>query len=98
MSTAIDYLAQYGLSARQKGNRVVISPRSLVTDDLQKYIRAHRIELLAELAANDGVERRCHWQVIRAGKIICTMVGTPVTRNEALAEVRWRWPDAEIAP
>ena len=98
MSTAIDYLAQYGLSARQKGNRVVISPRSLVTDDLQKYIRAHRIELLAELAANDGVERRCHWQVIRYGKIICTMVGAPVTRNEALAEVRWRWPAAEIAP
>ncbi|MQT83634.1 hypothetical protein GHN92_03475 [Pseudomonas sp. FSL R10-2964] len=98
MSTAIDYLAQHGLSARQKGNRVVVSPRSLVTDDLQKYIRAHRLELLAELAANDGIERRCHWRVIRGERPICTMVGVPVTRNEALAEVRWRWPDAEVAP
>ena len=97
MSSAIDYLAQHGLSARQKGNRVVVSPRALVTDDLQKYIRAHRLELLAELAANDGVERCCHWRVIRGERPICTMVGEPVTRSEALDEVRGRWPDADLA-
>ncbi|WP_065758847.1 hypothetical protein [Pseudomonas defluvii] len=97
MSTAIDYLAQHGLSARKKGNRVVVSPRAMVTDDLQKYIRAHRLELLAELAANDGVERRCHWQVMRGDKVLCTMIGEPMTRAEALEVVRWRWPDADLA-
>ena len=97
MSTTIEYLAQHGLSARQKGNRVVVSPRSLVTDDLQKYIRAHRLELLAELAANDGIERRCHWRVMRDDKPLCTMIGEAMTRTEALDAVRWRWPAADLA-
>lgn len=97
MSTTIEYLAQHGLSTRQKGNRVVVSPRSLVTDDLQKYIRAHRLELLAELAANDGIERRCHWRVMRDGQPLCTMIGAPITRAKALNAVRWRWPDADLA-
>lgn len=96
MSTAIDYLAQFGLSARKKGNRVVVSPRTLVTDDLQKYIRAHRLELLAELAANDGMERRCGWTVLVPGYQPFTMVSEPITHAEALDEVRGRWPDAKI--
>ena len=96
MSTAIDYLAQFGLSARKKGNRVVVSPRMLVTDDLQKYIRAHRVELLAELAANDGVERKCGWTVIISGYPPFTMVSEPITHAEALEDVRGRWPDAKI--
>ncbi|NWD66395.1 hypothetical protein HX870_02000 [Pseudomonas gingeri] len=97
MSTAIDYLIQRGLSARKKGNRVVISPRALVTDEIQKYVRAHRLELLAELSANDGVARSLHWQVMRDGKPLCTMIGDPMTRAEALEVVRWRWPDADLA-
>lgn len=97
MSTTIEYLAQHGLSTRQKGNRVVVSPRSLATDDLQKYIRAHRLELLAELTANDGIERRCHWRVMRDGQPLCTMIGAPITRAKALNAVRWRWPDADLA-
>ncbi|QIH10583.1 MULTISPECIES: hypothetical protein [unclassified Pseudomonas] len=96
MSTAIDYLAQRGLSARKKGNRVVVSPRAMVTDDLQKYIRAHRLELLAELAANDGLERRCGWTVVVPGRKPFTMISEPITHAEALDDVRARWPDAMV--
>lgn len=97
MSTAIDYLAQRGLSVRTKGNRVVVSPRTLVTDDLQKYIRAHRLELLAELAANDGLARHCSWLVLLPGRQAFPMISpTPLTRAEALADVRGRWPNADL--
>lgn len=96
MSTAIDYLAQFGLSARKKGNRVVVSPRTLVTDDLQKYIRAHRLELLAELAANDGMERRCGWTVLVPGQRPFSMISEPITHAEALEDVRGRWPAADV--
>lgn len=96
MSTAIDYLSQFGLSARKKGNRVVVSPRVLVTDDLQKYIRAHRLELLAELAANDGLERRCGWTVTVSGLNPFTMISEPITHAEALEEVLGRWPGAAV--
>ncbi|MEB0129729.1 hypothetical protein [Pseudomonas sp. CCI2.4] len=98
MSTAIDYLAQFGLSTRKKGNRVVVSPRALVTDDLQKYIRAHRLELLAELAANDGLARHCSWSVLLPGRQPFPMISPePMTRDEALEIVRWRWPDGDVA-
>lgn len=96
MSSTTNYLAEFGLSVRKQGDRVIVSPRALVTKELRQHIQTHRRELLAELAANDGVERRCHWQVKRGARVICTMVGEPVTRNEALLEVRWRWPDAEV--
>ena len=36
------------------------------------------------------------WMITRGGKPICRMVGAPCTRTEALAEARWRWPDADI--
>lgn len=97
MNTAIDYLAQFGLSARKKGNRVIVSPRALVTDDLQKYIRAHRLELLAELAANDGIARKSHWQVRLSSGETFTMVGEPCTHEEAMAVVLAIWPHAEVS-
>ena len=98
MNTAIDYLAQFGLSARKKGNRVVVSPRSLVTDALQTYIRAHRLELLAELAANDGIARKTHWQVTLPGCRSFTMVGDPCTHEEARSVVHSIWPKAKVTP
>lgn len=98
MNTAIDYLAQRGLSARKKGNRVVVSPRVLVTDDLQKYIRAHRLELLAELAANDGIARKTHWCIAVPGYRPITMVGEPCTYEEATTIACCIWPDAEVKP
>lgn len=93
---AIDYLKARGLSATKKGNRVRVSPSDKITDDIRQYVRKHRLELLAELSANDGIARSLHWQVMRHGKPLCVMVGEPMTREEALAEVRWRWPDADI--
>ncbi|MFC2971005.1 hypothetical protein ACFOJE_02085 [Azotobacter bryophylli] len=40
--------------------------------------------------------RRNAWTITRGGRPICTICGAPMTRDEALAEARWRWPDAEI--
>ncbi|WP_223504882.1 hypothetical protein [Pseudomonas sp. BF-R-24] len=98
MNTAIDYLTRFGLSARKKGYRMVVSPWSLVTDDLQKYICAHRLELLAELTANDGIARKTHWQVTIPGCRSFTMVGEPCTHEEAQSVIHSIWPEAEVTP
>ncbi len=48
-------------------------------------------------AAEAASEPRCNaWTVTRIGSPICRMVGQPMTRTEALATARWRWPDADI--
>ena len=93
---AIDYLTEKGFSAKVSGKRLVISPASHLTDDVRKYIKAHRLELLAELAANDGQERRSNWRITRDGKTLCTMIGEPMTYSEALEAARWRWPDVGV--
>lgn len=95
---AIDYLIQKGFAAKVQGKRIVVSPASRLTDDVRKYINSHRLELLAELAANDGQARRSNWRIFLEGKPICVMVGEPMTRAEALEAARWRWPDADLAP
>lgn len=95
---AIDYLTAHGFSARVSGKRLVVSPASRLTEDVRKYINSHRLELLAELAANDGQERRSNWRIFLEGKPICVMVGEPMTRAEALEAARWRWPNADLAP
>ena len=96
--TALDYLTTHGFSARVSGKRLVVSPASRLTDDVRKYIKTHRLELLAELAANDGQERRSNWRLTRGGLPLCVMIGEPMTRTEALEAARWRWPDADLAP
>ncbi len=45
----------------------------------------------------DCVIRATCWQVFISGDLICHMVGTAMTEVEALAEVRYRWPSAEVA-
>lgn len=40
--------------------------------------------------------QRNAWTITRGGRPICRMVGAPCTRTEALAEARWRWPDADV--
>ena len=97
MAAAIDFLHRHGLTAKRRGNRVFVTPKSGITEDVRRYVRSHRLELLAELAANDGIERRCHWRVMRDGQPLCTMIGAPITRAKALNAVRWRWPDADLA-
>ena len=96
MGAAIDFLRDRGLTAQAKGKRIVISPASRLTNDVRLYVKAHRLELLAELAANDGLERRSHWQIVLGGKPLCVMIGEPMTHAEALEAARWRWPDADI--
>ncbi|MCY1296377.1 hypothetical protein D9M70_457630 [compost metagenome] len=93
---ALDYLTERGFAARKVGMRVRVYPASKLTDDVRKYVKSHRLELLAELAANDGQERRCHWRITRGGKPLCVMIGEPMTRTEALEAARWRWPDVEV--
>ena len=96
MGAAIDYLRQHGLTAKANGKRIIVSPASKLTSDVRQYVKAHRLELLAELAANDGMERRSHWRVIQGGKSVCTMLGEPMTFAEALSAARYRWPSAEV--
>jgi len=60
---AIDYLRNHGFDAKVKGNRLVVSPSSKLTTDVRRYIKLHRLELMAEVAANDGESRSSHWTV-----------------------------------
>ncbi len=64
--------------------------------DLLASIKAHRLELIAEVAANDGHARRLHWTVQASGKTFTMISEEPITEQEALIEVRWRWPDATL--
>lgn len=92
---AIDYLREHGFDAKVKGNRLVVSPSSKLTQDVRQFIKLHRLELIAEVSANDGATRRSNWQIKFQGKLI-TMIGDPMTYEEALAAARWRWADANI--
>jgi len=94
---AIDYLREHGLAARIRGERIIVSPRSSVTDAIRHFIKLHRLELLAELAANDGEARRTSWDVVIPGCGKYRMVGEPCTQAEALAYARGIWPAADIS-
>jgi hypothetical protein len=96
--TAIDYLHVRGFSARKVGMRVRVSPASRLTDDIRRYVKSHRLELLAELVADDGRERRVFWHIICGGESLCVMIGEPMTYAEALETARSHWPDADVCP
>lgn len=49
----VHQLSDCGLTVRAEGNALVVEPRNLITDSLRQFIREHKAELLAELAAND---------------------------------------------
>ena len=93
---AIDYLHDSGFSAKVVGNRLIVSPSSRLTQQLRRYIKLHRLELMAEIAANDGEARRSHWIVVVTGYRPFTMFGEPMSHAEALVEARRRWPSAKI--
>jgi hypothetical protein len=95
--TALDYLRSAGLYVEVAGDKLRVTPASLITDAIGKFVREHKAEILIELAvANDAEPRRNAWQVTRDGRPICHMVGLPMTHSEALERARWRWPDAEV--
>lgn len=94
---AIDYLKDHGFVAKVKGNRLIVSPASQLTPDVRKYIKAHRLELIAEVAANDGHARQCSWTVLVPESQPFVMISPePITHTEALTNVRGRWPNASI--
>lgn len=95
---ALDYLLGVGLSVEIIGDKLRVTPANLITDAIGQFVRDHKAEILIELTvANDPEQRRNAWQVTRNGKPVCNMVmGAPATSAEALAEARWRWPDADI--
>lgn len=95
---AIDYLREHGFDAKVRGNRLIVSPSSKLTPDVRQYIKLHRLELMAEAAANDGVSRSSHWSVTVPGYPPFTMTGSPITYSTAMADARIRWPDAEVHP
>lgn len=97
MGAAIDFLLLHGMTARANGKRIVVSPASKLTPDVRQYVKAHRLELLAELAANDGETRRTSWDVLIPGYGLRRMLGDPCTRAEALEHARDIWPGADIA-
>ncbi|HBP6770496.1 TPA: hypothetical protein L6A97_08265 [Pseudomonas aeruginosa] len=96
--TVLSHLHDQGLNVRKIGARIILGPKALITDDIRKYVRRYRLALLAELAANDGIERRCSWTVLVPGYRPFTMISPPITRAEALDDVQSRWADAQLAP
>jgi hypothetical protein len=92
----IDYLHDRGFSAKVVGNRLSVSPSSRLTQEERRYIKLHRLELMVEVVANDGVARRSHWTVVVTGYSPFTMIGEPMTYAEALVEAQMRWPDAKV--
>ena len=93
---AIDYLGIRGLGAKVVGNRLIVSPSSRLTQEERRYIKLHRLELMVEVAADDGEARRSHWIVFVTGYRPFTMIGEPMTHAEALVEARMRWPNAKV--
>lgn len=73
--------------AKINGKRLIISPASRITNDVRLYVK---VQLLAEIAANDAVEHRSNWRVIRNDQTIAAMIGEPMTCEEALQTVHFR--------
>jgi hypothetical protein len=92
---AIDYLHDRGFIAKVVGNCLSVSPSSRLTQEERRYIKLHRLELMAEVAAKDGEARHSHWIVLVA-EYTFTMIGEPMTHTEALVEARTRWPNAKV--
>lgn len=97
MMNAIDYLRHQGLAVRLKGTRVSVSPASRLTAATRRYIKAHRLEIIAELASADGLARRCHWRVAAPGYSPFSMISQPITHTEAQKAAEWRWPGAIVS-
>lgn len=93
---ALDYLRSRGLTAARAGQKLRVFPSTRITPADVEYIKLHRMELIAELAANDGEERRAHWRVCLRGELLCVIAGGPMTKQEALDAARFHWPEAEI--
>ena len=88
------------IAQRQAGVLVGIAENTAPLRATENYSPANRCAAPAAAApapAEAASEpTRNAWTITRGGKPICRMVGAPCTPTEALAEARWRWPDADI--
>lgn len=100
MGTLLDLITRIGNPApKPPALRLVETPpRQTAAETPQAPASTPTPEPAQERTAEaDSEPRRTAWQVARGGKPICNMVmSAPATHAEALAEARWRWPDADI--
>lgn len=92
----ISYLQNQGLQVSARGKRVVVSPRQQVTEEVRYYIKRNRLNILAELEACDGKERRTHWKIKLPDVGSFSMIGHPMTYEEALRAATSIWSAAQI--
>ncbi|QJX01817.1 hypothetical protein HML84_04800 [Alcanivorax sp. IO_7] len=93
---AIDHLRGHGLDAYVHGDQLMVTPASRLTDDLRRWIREHKNDLVAELAANDCPTRQ--WWPLRLPDGSRPRLVNPggCTREQALDAATFRWPGATI--
>jgi hypothetical protein len=96
-SEVLSMAAAEGVTLMLVGDRLTWRSDHQPPADLLNILKAHRLELIAELSANDRQERRRHWSISVPGCRPFTMIGEPMTRAEALVAARWRWPDARVS-
>lgn len=96
MAAAIDYLRGKGLDAHLHGDLVMVTPASRLTVELRRWIREHKRDLFAELAANDCPTRR--WWPLRLPDGSRPRLLTPAggTRDQATDAAAFHWPGATI--
>jgi len=77
-------------------------PRTPAANDTQAVLvpppnaPARNVERSTTITKGVPAARRNAWTITRGGRPICTVCGAPMTRDEALAEARWGWSDADI--
>ena len=69
---ALDYLHRAGLAVELDGERLRVTPVERITAEYRQYLRDHRAELLAELAAaNDPPPEAFTWLAAVAHLLEC---------------------------
>ena len=74
----IAHLYRAGFALCRRGQKVVVSPASKITDDLRDYIVAHREELLAELRMLELEQAKALLQQLREQGAHITCMGSQV--------------------
>lgn len=89
---ALDYLRRAGLTVEAVDGKLRASPVELITPELRHYLRAHKVELLAELAAaNDPQPPRAwlHLLALADGCVIQLTSEPPHANVERDARLRY---------
>lgn len=60
-------LEQAGFTLRAEGDLLIVGPFSKLTDEQKEFIRAHKAELLAELAVRAWLPGGTNYERIRSG-------------------------------